>query len=128
MTEELWKDIPGYEGLYQASTLGRIRSLDIEKEFWPMDRKPYKKILKGKILKPYYTGKKHLTVLLYKDGEEKRKLVKKLVVETFLKNPSNYECVEVKDGDETNTKLENLQWISRSSAMNKAHCKLGGVK
>lgn len=110
MTEELWKDIPGYEGLYQASTLGKIRSLDVTIEFYPMDRKPYKQIRKGRILKPYPQASGYMTVSLYKDGEEKAWFVQRLVAMTFLKNPKGYKTVGLIDGDKTNTKLKNLKW------------------
>ena len=121
MTEEIWKDIQGYEGLYQVSTLGRVRSMDIKVECYPTERKPYTQIRKGRILKTFYGANKHLTVHLYKDGEDKYKQVHRLVAVTFLENPMNYECIEFIDGDKRNIKVENLEWVSRSSVLLKAH-------
>ena len=51
MSRENWKDIKGYEGLYQVSTLGRVKSMDMKIDFYPIDRKPYTQIRKGRILK-----------------------------------------------------------------------------
>ena len=123
MKEELWKDIPGYEGLYQASTLGRIRSLDFEKEYNPINRKPYKKILKGRILKPFVDVDGYKIVILYKDGNRKTKRVHRLVAIAFLKNPMEHEFVKFKDDDITNTELDNLMWVSSSNVMIKAYQK-----
>ena len=121
MAEEIWKDIKGYEGVYQVSNLGRVRSLDFEKHFNPINRKPYTKILKGRVLKPYLRNDGFMTVLLYKDGGFKRKTVHVLVANAFLKNPMEHEFVEFKDGDKTNTELTNLQWVSRSNYMIKIY-------
>lgn len=117
MTEELWKDIPGYEGMYQASTLGRIRSLDIMREFHPMERKAYKQMRKGRVLKSYLHHGGYMTVSLYKDGEEKAWLVQRLVAMTFLENPKGCKRVGLIDGDKTNTKLENLKWTDGISSI-----------
>lgn len=123
MTKEIWRDIPGYEGLYQASTLGRIRSLDMVKDFYSIERKPYIQMRKGKVLNPYRGAKNYMTVILYKDKYYKTLLVHRLIAITFLENPNNYEFIEFKDGDKHNTKLDNLEWISRSSAFKKAYLK-----
>ncbi len=108
--DELWKDIEGYEGLYQVSTLGRVKSLDMKIEFYPMERKAYTQIRKGKILKPYLNQSGCMVVKLYKNGESRPKKVHRLVAITFLKNTLNYKMVRFKDGDKTNAKLENLKW------------------
>lgn len=121
--EEQWRDIPGYEGLYQASTLGRIRSLDVEKEFNPISRKPYKKILKGKVLRQFPHREGYMVVGLYKDGKKKPKQVHRLVATTFLANPMMNEYVKFKDDDVTNCKLDNLIWVSSSDWMIKAYQK-----
>lgn len=110
MIEEIWRDISGYEGLYQVSNLGRVRSLDFEKHYNPINRKSYTKILKGRVLKPYSGQSNFLKVLLYKDGEIQRKTVHHLVAEAFLENPMGRKMVWFKDGDKTNVKLDNLKW------------------
>lgn len=120
MAEELWRDIKGYEGLYQVSTLGRVKSMDMKIDFYPMERKPYTQIRKGRILKTFNGGNRHLVVHLYKDGEDKYIAVHRLVAETFLENPMNYKHVDFINGDKTDLKLENLKWSSLSDVMKKA--------
>lgn len=110
MNEEIWKDIKGYEGLYQVSTLGRVRSLDTKVSCFPMDRKPYKQFRKGRILKPYPQGGGQLTVTLYKDGVEEHWRVHRLVAIAFLENPMEHKVVTFKDGDKYNITLDNLRW------------------
>ena len=120
---EIWRDIPGFEGLYQASTFGRIRSLDIEKEYHPKNRKSYKKTLKGKVLKQFKHAEGYMVVGLYKDGKKKHKHVHRLAAITFLPNPMMNEYVKFKDGDVTNCKIDNLIWVSSSDWMIKAYKK-----
>ena len=117
MTEEKWKDIPGFEGLYQASTLCRIRSVDSEKECISKCGKKFKYIRKGKILKPYPQAGGYLTVTLYRDGIEEFWFVHRLVAITFLKNTFYHKIVSFIDGDKYNLRLDNLQWggISKTS-------------
>lgn len=110
MTEELWKDIKGYEGLYQVSNLGKVRSLDSEVKCYPMERKPYTQLRKGKILKPYPQSIGYMTVTLYKDGIGKSWYVHILVAIAFLKNPMKYKIVTFKDGDIYNITPDNLRW------------------
>lgn len=110
MVEELWKDVKGYEGLYQVSNLGRVRSLDFEKEYNPIDRKPYKKILKGRVLKTRLNNKGCKCLTLYKDGVRKIRVVHRLVAIAFLENPMEYKVVTFKDGDMYNITLDNLRW------------------
>ena len=123
MTEELWKDVQGYEGLYQVSTLGRVRSLDMKIECYPMERKPYTQLRKGRILKTFRYVNNQLVVHLYKDGESKYKLIHRLVAEAFLENPMNCKYVDFIDGDSTNFKVDNLKWVSSSTKMKKAYKK-----
>ena len=109
MTEEVWKDIPGYEGLYQASTLGRIRSLDKEIIYYrEWNQRTQKR--KGRILKPYTFVNGCMAVVLYKDGIPETKYVHRLVAMTFLENPKGHKMVTFRDNNKNNTKLENLRW------------------
>ena len=109
MTEEIWRDIPGYEGLYQASTLGRIRSLDKEVIYY-REWNQRTQIRKGRILKPYTFVNGFRAVVLYKDGIPKNQFVHRLVASTFLENPKGYKVVTLRDKNKHNTKLENLRW------------------
>lgn len=107
---EEWKDIPNYEGLYQASTLGRIRSVDKEVECESIYGKKYKQKKRGKVLKPYPQANGYMTVTLYKNGEENFAFVHRLLAMTFLKNTKDRKVVSFVDGNKYNITLDNLCW------------------
>lgn len=97
---EEWKDIPGYEGLYQASTLGRVKRLSgyqCKKE----------RILNGTMNKDGY-----ISVHLRKNGTEKCLKMHRVIAATFLENPLNKETVNHIDCDKTNNRLDNLEWAT----------------
>lgn len=100
MTQEIFKPVPNYEGLYEGSNFGRIKSL------------PRGKKGKEKILKP--TKQTYYIIDLCKGGEIKRFLVHRLIAKTFLENTKNKEHVNHIDGNKLNNKLENLEWVTRS--------------
>jgi hypothetical protein len=107
---ELWKDIPGYEGIYQASSYGNIRTCDGK----TTSNKRYSvrhwkaRILKGKGNNPQ-TGRR---VTLWKDGVGKDWLVASLVALTFLGVPPEGHTVNHIDGDRFNNHIDNLEWLS----------------
>lgn len=96
--EEIFKDIYGYEGLYQISNLGRVKSLN------------YNKTRKEKILKYRKHRYGYLMVVLFKDGKRKEILVHRLVAQSFLPNPDNLPQVNHKDENKTNNCVENLEF------------------
>lgn len=96
MNKEIWKDVVGYEGLYQVSNLGRVKSLFRYK----------------KILKQFEDNKGYLRVTLYKNNKSKSIKVHKLVAEAFIPNPNNYDCINHKDENKTNNRVENLEFCS----------------
>lgn len=103
---EIWKDIDGYEGIYQVSNLGRVRSLD---------RKVYNYMKKGRVLKPRDNGHHYQYVSLSNGGiTDKHCYIHILVAKTFIENPNEYEQVNHKDFDKTNNSVDNLEWVSRS--------------
>jgi hypothetical protein len=108
--EEQWKDIKGYEGLYEVSNLGNVRSLDRvikSKHNGTMLRK-------GQILTPFYEEKKgYYQVSLSKDGKNKKHRVHRLVASAFLDNPHSYTDVNHKDEVKTNNNVDNLEWCTR---------------
>ena len=94
--KEIWKDIKDYEGHYQVSNWGRIKSIKFGKEI----------ILKQNIRRGYYY------VCLSKNGIAKNYFIHRLVAEAFLDNPNNYPCVNHKDENKLNNNVENLEWCS----------------
>lgn len=114
--KEIWKDIPGYEGMYQASSVGRFRSLDREyKHNTPKGRQ----IRKGKILKQQHEGNGYLQVAIQIPKSkftsyQKRLSAHRLIAKTFVPNPLNKPFVNHKDGVKDNNKYMNLEWCTRS--------------
>lgn len=103
---ELWKDIKGYEGLYQISNLGRVKSLSrITSQ---------NKILPEIILKPQLCGHGYFAVGLCKNGKMTNNYIHRLVADMFILNPSDLQQVNHIDGDKSNNCVENLEWISNS--------------
>ena len=99
MKGEIWKPVRNYEGLYEVSNMGRVKSLN------------YKRTGKEKILKPYGNG--YLQVQLWKDGNREQPLVHVLVATAFLENTDNLPEVNHKDEDKTNNCVENLEYCSK---------------
>lgn len=111
MREEIWKDIPGFEGEYQASTLGRIQSIVRTKAVTnPTGRRGYVRNHKSVILHVMKDRDKFNYVTLYVEGERIKGMVHRLVAVTFLDNPNGYRYVKFKDGDRNNMSVSNLEW------------------
>lgn len=104
---EVWKDIKGYEGLYQVSSLGRVRSLDRY-----INCNGGKGFKKGIILKPRISYKGYLRVGLSRNRKSKHYLLHRLIASTFLPNPHNLPCVNHKDENKINNVVSNLEWCS----------------
>jgi hypothetical protein len=116
---EIWRTVPGYEGKYEASSLGQVRSLS---RMLPCLHTTA--LRKGRVLKPYPNPRwKYLTVAL--GGETGPMTVHRIVASTFLTPAEGREHVNHKDGDRQNNRLENLEWISRSENMRHASRVLG---
>lgn len=113
--DEEWRDIPGYEGLYQASTKGRIRSLDKIVERPP--KGPY--FRPGQIFQPNIKRSSgYARVTLRKDGKEWRGGVHQLIALTFLPNPDNKPYVDHINTIRTDNNVKNLQWVTREENAN----------
>jgi hypothetical protein len=118
---EEWKDVVGYEGLYQVSNLGRIKSLPrISKT--TRGAKEFKYLVKGQILTPQKRRHGYLSVFLYGKSQEKgsfeQKSVHRLVAEAFIPNPNGFAEVNHIDEDKQNNKAENLEWITHADNTN----------
>lgn len=101
---EIWKDIPGFEGLYQVSNLGRVKSLPRGKQ-WPY-RRTHNNIRKPHIKNGYYQ------VNLSKDNKVRWISVHRLVALAFIPNPDNLPCVNHQDENKLNNHVNNLEWCS----------------
>ena len=95
--EEIWKDIEGYEGIYQVSNNGRVRSL------------LYNKI---KMLKTQTYKRGYKYIALSKNGEKKKYKIHRLVAQAFIPNPNNYPQINHKDEDKSNNYINNLEWCT----------------
>lgn len=111
---EEWKDIEGYEGFYQVSTHGRVKSLD--RLVWDEWNQCYRKY-KERILRPGKSKRGYMVVVLSKSGETTPVKVHRLVLSSFSKNPYNKPQVNHKDGDKSNNVLSNLEWATCSENM-----------
>lgn len=104
MPGEIWKDIPGWEEYYQASTLGRIKSIS---HFSSSG-----KMLKNRILRQTFRSKGYLQVRLYKNGVPYSYHVARLVLITFVPNSMNKPTVDHINAVKVDNSLENLKWAS----------------
>lgn len=101
--KEIWKDIDGYEGLYQVSNLGRVKSLKFGKE---------------KVMKVVKFTNGYLGVNLCKEGKVKTHMLHRLVAKTFIENPDNLPQVNHKDEDKTNNIVSNLEFCNAKYNIN----------
>ena len=115
--EEIWKDIPEYEGYYQVSNLGRVKSLKRK-----INNGRYKKefFIYEKILVSIDIGNGYLRVSLNKSGKKKPIFCHRLVAVVFILNPENKPCVNHIDGDVKNNHSSNLEWCTHSENMKHA--------
>jgi hypothetical protein len=107
-SEEVWKDVKGYEGIYQVSNFGNVKSLG--NEFTRKER----------FLKLSPQSKGYLTVVLQKNATRKMILVHRIVAEYFLSNPLNKSQINHINGDKTDNKVENLEWVSHRENLDHA--------
>ncbi len=104
--QEIWKDIEGYEGFYQVSNLGRVRSIDHTIHRTDGTTAFYR----GRILVP--VGSPYLHVCLSKGPKHKQVRVHRLVAQAFIPNPNGYRQVDHIDCDKKNNRAENLRWCT----------------
>lgn len=102
MTEEIWRPVVGYEGLYEVSSYGRVRSLD---RYDSMNR-----FLRGRILRLFTDGLGYLSAHLSSNGKVKSFLVHRLVAQAFIPNPDNLPQVNHIDENPSNDNVDNLEW------------------
>ena len=107
--EETWKDIEGYEELYQVSNLGRVKSLRNDK-----------------LLKQFVNRQGYSQVSLSKNGKVKLCRVNRIVCRAFIENPENKAQVNHIDGNKLNNRVDNLEWCTGSE--NVKHAYINGLQ
>ena len=92
---EIWKDVAGYDGLYQVSSFGNVKNIKT-----------------GRILRPCVHRTGYISAMLYKNGKPKRHNIHRLVAIAFIENEHNYPCVNHIDENKANNCIENLEWCT----------------
>ena len=108
---EVWRDVVGYEGLYQVSNMGNVKSLN------------YRRTGKERTLKPSFDAYGYLVVILSKGGKQSIYKVHKLVAEVFIENPSNKPCICHINTLRVDNRAENLCWASQKEIRNNSTAK-----
>lgn len=108
---EIWKPVKDYEGLYEVSNLGRVKSLN------------YKNSNKEKILKQGLTAKNYCQISLCKNKEIKHLYIHRLVAQAFIPNPNNLLLINHKDENPLNNIVSNLEWCDKKYNNNYGNCK-----
>ena len=106
---EVWRDVISYDGRYQVSNFGRVKSF--------FDDKPH-------ILKANKVTEGYLRLRLYKSGASQNCFIHRLVAQAFIPNPEDKPQVNHIDGDKTNNRVENLEWMTSGENISHAF-KLG---
>lgn len=98
---EIWKPVKGYEGLYEASNLGNIKSVS-----------------RDSLLSSHRINRGYLSVSLYRNGVGKRHLIHRLVAQSFIPNPNNLPYINHKDENPLNNRVDNLEWCDQTYNVN----------
>jgi hypothetical protein len=114
MNSEQWRDIVGYEKLYQVSSEGNVRGLNR----MVSNKDNTNKNIKGIDIKGAYTPSGYKMVSLSKNGEIRSYTIAQLVAQAFIPNPENKPEVDHINGDRTDNRVENLRWCTHKENMN----------
>lgn len=110
--KEIWKDIAGYENLYQVSNLGNIKS--IGRMNYDINTKKVVFLKKEMPLKPFLNHKGYKMVKLQKNKNKKTISIHRLVAQTFIDNPNNLPQVNHINGNKQDNRVENLEWCDNT--------------
>ena len=105
--KEIWKPVVGYDGSYEISSYGRIRSVD--RVVFQQGRNH---IYRGRIMATFINNSGYESIRLSKGNKKKWMLIHRIVAEAFLPNPDNLPYVNHKDETKTNNSVDNLEWCS----------------
>lgn len=118
---ELWKPIPGYEGWYEVSNFGRVRSIDRIEYQKHREGGQSKYLHKGQLIKPQVAPNGYIRVDLHKNGTFRRYLLHRLVCSAFLEQPVGKNYVNHLDNDPSNNNVTNLEWCTQSENIQYAY-------
>ena len=105
---EIWKDVPGFEGIYQVTRDGRVRSLDRTTLY----KDKHLRFVSGREMKPFMDRHGYKVVTLKKNRYKKHWFVHRIVGITYIPNPDNLPQINHKDEVKTNNNVENLEWCT----------------
>ena len=118
ITCEEWRPIRGFEGLYEVSNLGRVRSLDGWRDWTTRCGNPGKRFYRGRIIIPQLKNSGYLFIMLHDHDTYRIATIHRLVAETFVPNPDNFNVVNHKDENKLNNAASNLEWCTYSYNVN----------
>ncbi len=119
--KEIWKDVPGYEGIYQVSNLGNVKSLN----HFINNKHNSKSLKKGRILKKFISKKGYLTTSLSKNIKRYSPGIHRIVALAFIPNPEKKPQVNHINGIKTDNRVENLEWSTNKE--NQIHAVKNGL-
>ena len=111
---EIWTEIRGFEGLYEISSLGRIRTVEKLQRYLLRNKQPAKRLIPAHFLSTQLNNRGYRIVHLYKRNKRYVRTVHRLVALTFLPNPQRKPEVHHLDRNRANPALLNLEWLTRS--------------
>ena len=110
--KEVWKDVKGYEGLYQVSSFGRVKRMT--KKVYNPGTYGGECTYREKLLSPYIDSAGYYQILLRNKNKIKRVRVHRIVAEAFIDNPNELPVINHKDGNKLNNNIDNLEWCSQA--------------
>ena len=113
--KEMWKTIPGYEGEYEASTFGMVRSVD---RIILKGKRHVPSRVRGQIISPYKRSDGYLRVDMSKHGVRRHEKLHSIIARTFIPNPEHKSTVNHIDENKLNNTVENLEWMTNEENVN----------